>query len=67
MFKHRNEKCFRDTGHIKLPVNAQLNLWSFLLNYHMHHYGRAEEKSPFSTRILGGEIVIKRKTAQGPV
>lgn len=26
VFKHRNEKCFREIAYIKLPVNAQANL-----------------------------------------
>lgn len=42
--------------HIKLRVTAQANLQSFLLNYHMHHPGRAEEKSLFLSQLLEGEI-----------
>lgn len=61
VFKHRDEKCFREIAHIKLPVNAQVNLQSLRLNYHTYHHGRAEEVSPFSTQFLHREIITKRK------
>ena len=45
VFKHRNEKCFREIARIKLPVNAQANLQSFLLNYAESRHGSAEQIS----------------------
>lgn len=30
VFKHRNEKHFREIAHIKLPVNVQANLGHFV-------------------------------------
>lgn len=55
VFKHRNEKHFREIAHIKLLVNAQAVLQSFSFNHIVHH-SKAEHTSLFSTQVLGGEI-----------
>lgn len=55
VFKHGNEKRFREIAQIKLPVSAQANVQSFLLNYHIYQHGTARKMSPISPQFVGGE------------